>query len=212
MNAMKTALGAAVVLGSGLVLSNVLLWTRLARLESAHPSATAPEGSGAAVTSKVATTASAVAGEPEEPPELAPYMGELQRLTHKLHLSLAAENVPLAEFYLYESRELVREMKSTVPEYRGHAIAILAERTLEPAYAAVERALRETAPGAELRTGSRAVVAACNACHRITSHAFVQIAELENNPYAQHFEPEEKHGARPIAHQNAKEQDLGQSP
>src|SRR5690606_12491562 len=105
-----------------------------------------------------------------------------------------------------------REMKSSVPEYRGNAIASLAERTLEPAYAAVERALRETARGAELRPGSRAVVAAGNACHRSTSHAFGQIAEPEDKPYAQHFEPEEKHGARPIPHQNAKEQDLGQSP
>jgi hypothetical protein len=125
-------------------------------------------------------------------------MGELQRLTHKLQLALAADNPPLAEFYLYESREAVREMRNTVPEYRGHAIAILVERTLEPAYAAVERALQQNAKGARLRASFGEVVAACNLCHQITNHAFLQVAEAssESNPYLQTFKPKEKYVAQ----------------
>lgn len=188
MNAMKTARGVLILLCGGLVVSNFLAWRRLDWLESALARSPEP-ASGAAAKGH---------------PELAPYMGELQRLTHKLQLSLASNNVPLAQFYLYESRELVEEMSHAVPEYRGHAIAILAERTLQPAYATVERALRRSAQVDELRAGSGEVVGACNGCHRITGHAFIEIAEIgpEHHPYAQRFEPQEQHVTREVAHQN----------
>ena len=51
---------------------------------------------------------------------------------------------------------------------------------------------------------SREVVGACNGCHRLTRHAFVHVAEItpEDNPYAQRFEPQEKHDPHEIAHRN----------
>lgn len=188
MNTTKTARGALMLLCGGLVVSNLASWRRIERLESALARAPEPVSGAAA----------------KAHPELAPYMGELQRLTHKLQLSLDSNNVPLAQFYLYESRELVEAMNHAVPEYRGHAIAILAERTLEPAYAAVERALLRSTQVDELRADSGEVVAACNGCHRITGHAFIEIAEVgsENHPYAQRFEPQEQHVTREVAPQN----------
>jgi len=60
------------------------------------------------------------------PAELAPLMGELQRLTHKLSLSIAHSNYRLAAFYLHECLEaLVGDPKTVDKESLKTAFADL---------------------------------------------------------------------------------------
>lgn len=130
------------------------------------------------------------------PVELAPYMGELQRLTHKLSLSIAHSNGELAKFYLYESLEALREIQEEVPEYRGLPIAFLVDRLARPRYEELKSALQEAAdgdanPGApDLAAAMAGVVESCNQCHVATQHGFIKITnETRTNPFNQDFAP-----------------------
>jgi hypothetical protein len=126
--------------------------------------------------------------------ELAPPMGELQRLTHKLSLSIGGGNLDLTKFYAYESLELLREIQRDIPQYDGHPVALWIDRLAMPAYDALTKALNaaEDEPTTALRNDvGRAVsgvVDACNACHEATSHAFIRIVdERKRNPFNQEF-------------------------
>lgn len=131
-------------------------------------------------------------------PELAPAMGGLQRLTHKLSLSIGAGNLTLARFYAYESVEVLRAIQREIPEYDGHPVAFLIDRLALPAYDELTEALRER-PSPDREAGARtlsepvdqamgAVVAACNECHGATRHGFIRIRdERERNPFNQEF-------------------------
>lgn len=126
--------------------------------------------------------------------ELAPPMGELQRLTHKLSLSIGGGDLELTKFYAYESLELIREIQRDIPQYDGHPIALWIDRLAMPAYDTLTKALSAAgdAPTPALLGGvERAVdgvVDACNACHEATSHAFIRITdERKSNPFNQRF-------------------------
>ncbi len=126
--------------------------------------------------------------------ELAPPMGELQRLTHKLSLSIGGGNLDRTKFYAYESLALLREIQRDIPQYDGHPIALWIDRLAMPAYDALTKALiaaGETPTTALRNDVGRAVsgvVDACNACHEATSHAFIRIIdERERNPFNQEF-------------------------
>jgi len=127
--------------------------------------------------------------------ELAPYMGQLERLTQKLGLSIKHSNHGLAEFYLYESLEAFLDIKKEVPEYRGHAIALLVERLSEPHYKLLEEAIKkDKAAGDKSNTHATAafkgVINSCNQCHAVTQHGFIKITETsEVNPFNQDFRP-----------------------
>ncbi len=147
-------------------------------------------------TGSVAEPGSAPQLRPVEPraaaPELASYMGELGRLTHKLSLAVGAGNTRLASFYLYESIELLNEIQREVPEYDGQPIALLLDRMALPQARAMVARLGGLAPdGAQdLEPELDAVVGACNECHRKTLHGFIKItAEMEKNPFNQDFRP-----------------------
>lgn len=139
--------------------------------------------------------------------ELAPPMGELQRMTHKLSLAVGGGDLELTAFYAYESIELLREIQRGIPEYDGHPIALLIDRMAMPAYDALTRALADSgrprdrarspdaAEAADTEAAEAAgrgvagVVAACNDCHRATSHTFIRITdERKRNPFNQDFE------------------------
>lgn len=128
--------------------------------------------------------------------ELAPYMGELQRLTHKLSLSIAHDNHRLAEFYLYESLELLEDIKTDVPEYRGQPVALLIDRISTPLYRELEKAIKadRMASGGKSNERSRAaltgVLNSCNECHVATQHGFIKITDQSGvNPFNQDFKP-----------------------
>ena len=131
----------------------------------------------------------------EEFVELAPYMTRLQTLTHKLSLSVEHSNHRLAEFYLYESLEALEDIKTDVPLYRGHLIAVLTDQLTTPAYKLLLKAIEED-KAEEVLTNKRSAAAfttlvnTCNQCHVATQHEFLKIAVPKGvNPFLQDFKP-----------------------
>jgi cytochrome c553 len=127
-------------------------------------------------------------GRGEIAPELAAYMGELQRQTHKLNLSVVAENDALAAFYLHEVREVVTQIEERFPQHDGHPVAELARAQLDPHLASLATALGEARWKAAQGELSE-LVAGCNGCHAATGHAFVRIELTTENPFNQSFGP-----------------------
>lgn len=123
--------------------------------------------------------------------ELAPYMGEMQILTHKLSLSIEASNPKLARFYAYELKVILETTQDEVPEYDGQPIALLIERITLPVVDDLAAALaRDDAGLEELADGLDSVVDSCNECHTATLHEFIKITRGSGvNPFAQDFTP-----------------------
>jgi hypothetical protein len=125
--------------------------------------------------------------------ELAPFMAELQRLTHKLSLSIAHANFGLAEFYLYESLESMNEMKRRVSIYRGFPIALLFDQISTPKYERLKSALRthrSSGTTEAVVAAMNEVIGSCNQCHQATGYGFIKITNKDNdNPFNQDFAP-----------------------
>ncbi len=125
--------------------------------------------------------------------ELAPLMGELQRLTHKLSLSVAAGNRELARFYTYESIALLRAIQRQVPEYDGQPIALLIDLLAMPRVEALKAALESTSgivESSEVKGALTGMIENCNECHRSTLHGFISInMGTRVNPFNQDFAP-----------------------
>ena len=136
-----------------------------------------------------------VAAAEDEFVELATYMNRLQTLTHKLALSVEHSNHRLAKFYLYESLEALKDIKTDVPEYRGLPIALLIDQLSTEKYAALELAIQadEVAPGgagekAKSPAAFAAVIQSCNQCHEVTQHGFIKVPSMSGgNPFLQDF-------------------------
>ena len=119
--------------------------------------------------------------------ELVGLMRELQRYSHKIHLSLEAGNRRLAGFYTHEMEEIIETLVD-IDEYDGHSVGRLVEDRLEPAFAAFEDSLGgrgKLAPPEALDQ----VLGACNSCHEATDHGFIVIRKNPHNPYMQSFTP-----------------------
>lgn len=124
----------------------------------------------------------------QEEAELAAYMNNLQRWSHKLLLSAQAENEEVSEFYLHELEEQVEEIQADVPEYEGYAIADLTETILVPQLDSLHTAM-EGNSWATIHERLDGVIQACNQCHEATDHGFIQItADPGPNPYNQRFD------------------------
>ncbi len=129
--------------------------------------------------------------ETEPVPELATYMGELQRLTHKLALSADAGNFPLVEMYTHESLLQVRKIQAEVPEYEGQPVALLIDRMGLPAYEAIQKAVADQSDDpAVLLPAVEQIVQSCNACHVAAQRGAIRITlGTDKNPFNQTFEP-----------------------
>ncbi len=126
----------------------------------------------------------------EEPPELATYMGELQRLTHKLSLSAAAGNIELSRFYMHESLHILTEIQEDIPEYEDIAVAILIDRMSLPAYSQLQAVLaKKTVKAAAISKAVDGIVEGCNNCHEATRFGFIKIKNSQHNPFNQDFNP-----------------------
>ena len=128
--------------------------------------------------------------EPEK--ELAAYMTELQVLTHKLGLSIDAENSQLVQFYLHESLVKVEEIQMTLPEYEGVPVALLMERMALPAYQSVREQYDNKASKdyyADLSVAYKGLLNNCNACHASSGREYLRISHNTTNPYLQDFTP-----------------------
>jgi hypothetical protein len=129
--------------------------------------------------------------EAEPVPELATYMGELQRLTHKLALSADAGNFPLVEMYTHESLLQIRKIQAEVPEYEGQPVALLIDRMGLPAYEAIQKAVTDGSDDPKvLLPAVELVVQSCNTCHVASQRGAIRITlGTDKNPFNQTFEP-----------------------
>ena len=119
--------------------------------------------------------------------ELATLMGELQRYSHKIHLSLEAGNRPLAGFYAHEMEEIIETLVE-IDEYDGQPVGQLTRDRLAPAFKAFENSLG----GMETVTPSLAfdqMLDACNNCHEAAARGTIVIRKNPQNTYMQSFKP-----------------------
>jgi len=111
----------------------------------------------------------------DEPPELAPFMSNLSRYTHKLGLAIYASNQELSLFYLEEVEESLEEIAEKVPVHDGLPIRESIQTIIEPTYEPVKKGLQaQEWRGA--REAYQVLVQACNRCHAATEHKFIELA------------------------------------
>ena len=119
-------------------------------------------------------------------PELAYYMADLQHFTHKLDLSVLAENPELAEFYLHEVGEVAEQVEAAFPEHDGAPVAELVRSLLRPRIHALEAPIGD-ARWDDARAALTDLVAGCNACHAAAGHGFIRVEVTAANPFNQYF-------------------------
>lgn len=120
-------------------------------------------------------------------PGLALQMHFIQQWTHKLGLSVEAQNTELVDFYHHELEEGIEELMETIKEYDGFPIADLAGSFMIPAIESFEDAM-DTGDWELIRDRYRVMIQACNSCHVATDHGFIKITDgFGNNPFNQDF-------------------------
>jgi len=122
-------------------------------------------------------------------PGLAVQMKDMQYWTHKLGLSVDAENTALVGFYVHELEEAVADLIASIESYDGHAISQLTRTMLLPEVEQLERIV-DGGDWAAARNAFSAVIQTCNVCHEATEHGYIVITEgYANNPFNQSFLP-----------------------
>lgn len=120
-------------------------------------------------------------------PGLATQMNSIQHWSHKLGLSVEAENMELTDFYLHELEEAAEFLMETVEEYDGYPIAELTRAKLVPGLEALEAAV-DSGNWEDIRRDYTGLVVSCNSCHTATDHGYIIITEgYGNNPFNQEF-------------------------
>jgi hypothetical protein len=117
---------------------------------------------------------------------LAVMMERMQTYTHKLQLSLAANNARLADHYLHELEEAAEYVVDNLPLYRDYPVGDLTREMLLPSIEALEDAVDE-ADWANSGTRFAQLLDSCNACHAVTGKSYIRIAPAAANPFAQDF-------------------------
>ncbi len=132
-------------------------------------------------------TAATSAAEHEETPELASYMGSLQRHTLKCGLAIQSGNKELVEFYLHEIEETLEEIEERIPEHDGIVIAKRSQNFMTPKLKQFDRSV-DSGDWKRIKSDYKGLVAGCNDCHQATEHGFIRISpEIPANPYNQEF-------------------------
>lgn len=120
-------------------------------------------------------------------PGLALQMHFIQQWTHKLGLSIEAQNTESVDFYHHELEEGIEELIETIDEYDGFPISDLASGFMIPVIESLEDAF-DSGDWNLIRSRYSVLVQACNACHAATDHGFIKITEgFGNNPFNQDF-------------------------
>jgi hypothetical protein len=121
-----------------------------------------------------------------DPPGLAVLMERMQTYTHKLQLSIEARNGPLADFYLHELEETSEFIADHVEHYGEYPVGQLTREMLLPMIEQLEDTVEAGKwEASEMRFTD--LIRACNACHLVTAHGFIQVAPAAGNPFAQDF-------------------------
>lgn len=131
----------------------------------------------------------AMASEDIEDHNLIGLMGQMQHFSHKLDLSIRAQNRELVDFYAHEIEETL-EATTEIEAYHGKPVGELTEAMLTPAFERFEQAVDDEGGGwgnIDARFGE--LVDACNTCHQATEYGFINIQRTDANPYMQSFEP-----------------------
>ncbi|MBK9289596.1 MAG: hypothetical protein IPN38_18470 [Flavobacteriales bacterium] len=121
--------------------------------------------------------------------EVAIYMGRIQVYMHKLYWAGMAKNLPLAEFYRHEIKEVMEEVaKAGVVEDGinvSEKMSLYGIRTIDGMKAHFKE------KGLEGFTEQYAgLVNTCNTCHRETGHPMIQVqVPMENRYTDQVFVP-----------------------
>jgi hypothetical protein len=120
-------------------------------------------------------------------PGLAIQMKYMQHWTHKLGLSVEAQNPELVEFYHHELEEGTEDLIATIKEYDGYPIAEFAETMLLPQIKAFESA-EESGDWNQITQAYQTIIASCNSCHQASAHGYIKIVDgFGNNPFNQDF-------------------------
>jgi hypothetical protein len=121
-------------------------------------------------------------------PGLAMQMHYIQMWTHKLALSVEAENEELAGFYHHELEEAIEDLIESIEEYDGYQIADLTQVMLVPALDAFEDALDGEDGWVVVKERFEALIQTCNSCHVATEHGYIVINNgFGKNPFNQTF-------------------------
>ena len=121
--------------------------------------------------------------------QLSLYMDHLRRLTHKLELSIDAQNTGLASFYVGEITEIVELIKVKFPQYDGFQIGALITAMLSPHVAVLTQTIESEDWDVADSSYDNLLKAGCNGCHAATQRPFVKIVRSKTNPYNQDFKP-----------------------
>lgn len=106
--------------------------------------------------------------------ELAVHMARLQHHAEKLHWALAAENGPLADFYLHELEETAEAIAHAKVTEDGVDITASLNTHLMPAIAGLEQYVNAR-QWPDATDGYRRLVQSCNNCHVASKHDFIRI-------------------------------------
>lgn len=120
-------------------------------------------------------------------------MSDYLRFADKVYLAGEAGNWELANWYTWKLTKATLPVKAgKVAEYRSvdsYDIAELTGQMLDPAIEGLNEAIAAE-DIALFRSRHEALRTACNACHQVTHHGYVQVVVPERSAYpGQRFEP-----------------------
>ena len=143
----------------------------------------------------VVTFSSCTAGSSEPASEYVPglaiQMKDMAYWTHKLGLSIEAENDRLADFYHHELEEATEYLVETKAEYKGLPIAQLIDAMMAPVVEELEEAL-DNGDWPGVRRSYNMLIQSCNSCHAATGYGQIIITSgFGNNPFNMNFAKQE---------------------
>ena len=122
----------------------------------------------------------------EDVPGFVDNMIGLQYFMHKAGLSMRADNLELADFYLHEIEEIL-EVVGEIESYDEMPVGELSKAMLGPAFHDLEEAVDSGDSSAAL-SAYTTVINSCNACHTATGFAYIKIADRSTeNVFMQDF-------------------------
>lgn len=113
-------------------------------------------------------------------------MKSMQYFSHKLSLSIDANNARLTGFYAHEVEEII-EVLEEMKDYKGKPIARLVKEQLLPAFQQLEGKVKS----GDMKLSSDAfnnMLRVCNSCHVDTKNGYIKIQRTATNFYMQSFD------------------------
>ena len=120
-----------------------------------------------------------------KPVELAVLMKNIQYFTHKLGLTLQAQNRPLATFYAHELEEGLQDIYA-LERHDTLPIGQIAKKLMPQPLSVLAQTIKNQEQ--DPNEAFQKLLNACNQCHEATQHGFIRIIAPTNNPFNQSFE------------------------